>query len=290
MNIDNTAQNMISHLCLVKFQSVYTNLKSAERKAADYCLKHPDKVATATITEVAEQAGCSEATFVRLAHRLGYTGYPELRTSILKDESESITHYAGISLDDDVPTIARNIYNSSIQALKDSFEIMDFDLLEKSSAALNNARRIQFAGAGDASVVAHAGMQKFLRLGFAAYYYSDYDSQLITLSQMSSGDVLVCISHSGRTLNICELAKAARERDITVIAITNFPVSPLTKNADIVLLTAAFDRDVTGEVITKRIPALCTLEALYVSVLIRIDAQRRQMLISADKLLKKNKL
>lgn len=43
----------ISHSCLIKFQSVYDDLKSAERKAADFCLSMPEYVNTATIGEVA---------------------------------------------------------------------------------------------------------------------------------------------------------------------------------------------------------------------------------------------
>jgi len=280
----------ISHSCLVKFQSVYNDLKSAERRAADYCLEHPDTVTGTTISEVATLAGCSEATFVRLARRLGYAGYPEMRAQLLKDEDEDIVHYNGLSLKDDVPTITQSVFQASIQALQDSLESIDFAKLEQAVQKLMRAHRIQLVGAGDASAVALAGVQKFSRLGYLAFHYSDFDSQLIALSQMSEEDIFICISHSGRTKSICEIAKCAREKGITVIAITNFPLSPLTKNSDITLLTAAFARDTMGEIITKRIPALCALEALYVCALMRTDNTHRNVLTAGNQLLRRNKL
>ena len=88
----NKESKEISHACLIKFHFIYDNLKSAERKAADFCLSNPSDVATLTISEVAERSGCSEATLVRLARRLGYTGYPELRASIRAKEYEDIFH------------------------------------------------------------------------------------------------------------------------------------------------------------------------------------------------------
>ena len=69
----------LPHNVAIKLQAVYDSLKSAERKAADYMLQYPARLASGTIGEAAAQAGCSEATFVRLARKLGYKGYCQLK-------------------------------------------------------------------------------------------------------------------------------------------------------------------------------------------------------------------
>ena len=107
---------------------------------------------------------------------------------------------------------------------------------------------------GDAFIAASAA-QKFMRIGYQTTASSDFDSQLIALSQMTPEDALICISHSGKTRNICSLAKVAREHGIKVITITNFPGAPLAKHSDILLLTASFSYDVMDEVLAKRVPA-----------------------------------
>lgn len=290
MSLIDSKPELMSHVCFVKFQSIYSNLKSAEKKAADYCLLYPATIEEIPINEVAEQAGCSCATFVRLARRLGYAGYPELRSNILNTKQEYFVQYNDISEDDDTETITKKVFLSSVQSLQDTLNIVDFVALTKAAGAISAAKRLLFTGSGDANVVAMAGAQKFSRLGFHADFFLDYDSQLVALSQMQKGDVVICVSHSGRTKTAYEIIKYAKEAGITVITITNYPVSPITKNADICLLTATFACDLMGEIITKRIPALCMLEVLYVCILMDSPPSARKILDEGNAFLLKNKI
>lgn len=280
----------ISHSCLVKFQFIYGDLKSAERKAADFCLTMPEFVATATISEVAGCASCSEATFVRLAKRLGYSGYPELRECLLREGSDEIAHSVGIKSTDDIKTITTAVFSTSVLALNDSLDSIDFNCLEQAIHLILKAKHILFTASGDARIVALSGVGKFARMGLPVSYNTDIDAQLLRLSQMEESDVLICISHSGRTKNVCELAKTAGNRKISVISLTNFPQSPLVKVSDIVLLTASFSHDMMGETLAKRIPALCLLDAIYVSILFQLNEKQLNILDSGNKILRLNKL
>jgi len=106
-------------------------------------------------------------------------------------------------------------------------------------------------------------------MGVDTYFAFDFELQLINTSRLSQGDVLVAISYSGKTKTIVDIVKHARNLGVKVIAITNYPLSPLAKNADIVLLTASFAENIRGEIISKRITELCILECLYVNVLVK---------------------
>lgn len=280
----------ISHSSLIKFQFIYRNLKSAERRAADYCLLHPEDIARLTISEVAQKVQCSEATLVRLARHLGYSGYPELRAEILRGEQEDVSHYVVDSSSDEIETIAENLFNLCILYLQDSIHATDKDALKASAKLLLSARRCVFAATGDAHFVAASGAQKFTRLGYATTASTDFDSQLLALSQMSSDDVLICISHSGKTRTVCDLAKIAHEHGIKVVSVTNFPVSPLAKHSDIVLLTASFAYDMMDEVIAKRVPALCLLDSLYIYLFMQKKRSEPSCLESANDFLRLNKL
>jgi len=280
----------ISHSCLIKFKYVYEQLKSAERKAADFCLNNPKTIAYSTITEVAQRAGCSEATFVRLARRLGYSGYTELRSQILIGSSEQIVKQVGISPKDSVAIVTKKVFGMGIQALQDSLAMIDFETFEKVYRTILSSSSLLFVGAGNAGGVAMVGAQKFLRMGFNAHYYPDFDRQLVILANMTKQDLLICISHSGQTKSICEISKIAKKQHVPVLAITNFPLSALGKMADYTLLTASFAHDITGDVISKRIPALCILESLGVCASMALNDEQRSVTENSNKILWQNKL
>ena len=263
MNNNIFENSKLSHSCLLKFQIVYSNLKLAERKAANFALTHPDKIRDLTINEVAEMADCSCATFVRLSKRLGYSGYSELRTKIMMDENDNLPQYFDVSPDDSQETIVTNIFNSCIIYLEDSLQAVDYSQVSRAVNVLVHANKILFSAIGDAYFIAASSAQKFMRLGVTVNSSTDFDSQLIMLANMDENDVVVCVSHSGRTKTVCDLARIAREQNRKIIAITNFPVSPLAKLSDIVLLTATFAYDIMDEVLAKRIPAQCLLDALF---------------------------
>jgi len=281
----------IPHSCLVKLQAIYDSLKSAEKKAADLLLEKPEFFGGATIVDAAEAAGCSEATLVRLARKLGYGGYPELKAILIQDRDENPAQlYKGITEDDDYITIAEKVFRASIQALEDTLNILDRDKYKMAVDAMCGAKRLVFCGVGDAAAVARSGFQKFIRVGMNVQASEDMDVQLIAVSHLSKGDVVVAISHSGRTKSVVDIVKFARSTGATVISITNYPVSPLAKNSDIVLLTAAFAEHVKGEVMSKRVAELCVLESLYVNVLLKCKSQLAGELERSNLGLQVNKL
>ncbi len=124
-----------------------------------------------------------------------------------------------------------------------------------------------FCGIGDAFNIARSGCQKFMRLGLNTYTYEDVDMQLIKLSDFDENDVLIAISHSGKSKVVYDLVKYAKSRSIPVILITNFPFSPIAKLADILLITAVFIESNLGEVIAKRVIQFCIIEAIFICLI-----------------------
>ncbi|MEW5816681.1 MAG: MurR/RpiR family transcriptional regulator [Spirochaetota bacterium] len=260
----------IPHNCLIKIRSVYGTIKSAERKAVDYILEHPKEIGNLTIVDFAQKSGCSEATVVRLAKRLGYEGYLDLRADFAEDTgTDGIADYGGIRRTDKSATIVKKVFDASINALRDTFNVMDEKEYERAVNTLFSAKKILLCGVGDATCVALEAYHRFIRVGENCQVSDDPDLQLIMSAHLNENDVLIAISHSGRSKTVLDVVKKAREAKATVIAITNFPVSPIAKNADIVLLTAAFSQHQTGEVISKRITELCIIESLYISFIMK---------------------
>lgn len=288
MNSENLKK--IPHLCVLNLQGVYSNLKTAEKKAVDYLLACPEKVMNMTVAEFSEAAGCSEATIVRVSKRIGYEGFPELKRDFIAfSKAENSVEYDNISRGDTPVDILKKVFESSISALNDTLNILQVDSFNQAVSALTRAENIAFSGLGDAGIVAMEAHQRFTRAGKQTLYSPDPDIQLINATQLNPGDVLIAVSHSGRTRPVINTVKTAKDRGATVIAITNFPVSVLTKKADIVLQTAAFARTIHGEVISKRLTALCIIESLYLTYLMAHQETLSPFLNRANEIVKLNK-
>ncbi len=244
----------VPHGVLVKIRALYDTLKSAERRLVDYLLENPFDVQGSTIVEMAGRAGCSEATIVRLSKKLGFEGFPELKAAFGSEDGQSRKfEYEGIVAGDDCMTVMKKVFDATRDALNDTFDLLVPEDHERAVEVLLGASRIVFAGLGDAGVVAMEACQRFLRIGVNCNASEDPDLQLIFAEHLQKDDVFFAISHTGRSRTILDATRRATKAGATVILITNYPVSPLAKHSDVVLLTAAFSRHLTGEVISKRV-------------------------------------
>jgi RpiR family carbohydrate utilization transcriptional regulator len=288
--MNETNIDSVPHGVLIKIRALYDTLKSAERKLVDHLLESPLEVKDSTIVELARRAGCSEATIVRLSKKLGFEGFPELKAAFgSEDEQSRRFEYEGILSTDDCVTVVRKVFDATRDVLNDTFDLVVRQDYERAVDALLGASKIVFAGLGDAGLVAMEACQRFLRIGENCFVSEDPDLQLIFAEHLQKADVFLAISHTGRSKTILNAMKRARKAGATVILITNYPVSPLAKHADIVLLTAAFSRHLTGEVISKRVAELCIIESLYISYLIRKGDTALERLSKSNEAVKINK-
>ena len=101
----------------VRLEAVYPELPAAARRAADYLLTHPDEIQELSIIKLAERAGCSEATSVRLSQRIGYAGYPELTAEFAPLGCGAGFRYTRLHPDDGPAAVMRKIFGSAGQAI-----------------------------------------------------------------------------------------------------------------------------------------------------------------------------
>ncbi len=281
----------IPHSCALKIQAMYPTLKSAERRAVDFLIANPDRVSALNIVDFASHAECSEATAVRMAKRLGYEGYIELRRSFgLHQTTEPEGVYPEIDSKDSLPATVEKVFNSSMSSLSDTLRVLDMDNFSRAVSALVESKQILFCGIGDGGVVAREGYLRWLKVGHQAYETSDADEQLFFANRLSKGDVMLAFSHSGRSRTVNNVAKLARKNKATVISVTNYPVSPLVKTSDIILQTAVFATFANFEVIAKRLAQLCIVECLFIGFMQKMGKSYIKRMLSYEDCVKPNKV
>jgi DNA-binding MurR/RpiR family transcriptional regulator len=257
--------------CLTRIRSSTHGFKPAEKTIADFVLESPERIVQMSISELARDAGAGESTVIRFCRALGYGGYQEFKLRLAQDlvaPAEFI--HEKISFKDTVDELAQKIFQTNLGAVEATMKALDRAMVEVAARAIADARRIDLYGVGYSSFTALDGKLKFARLGLRADCHGDAHLQAMACATLAKGDVAIGISHSGSTKDVVDALAAARKSGATCIAITNFSPSPLTKTADVVLLTAAPESPLGGEVLTSRIAQLCVVDVLSVAVAVML--------------------
>ncbi|GAB2871118.1 MurR/RpiR family transcriptional regulator [Lentzea nigeriaca] len=256
---------------LVKIRSLLPGLARAEQRVAKVVLENPASVAHRSITEVAEQAGTSETTVTRFCKAIGVGGYPELRIALAADTARSAAranHDMGgdIGPGDDLRQVVGKVAFADARAVEETAEQLDIESLDRVVQAVAGARRVDVYGFGASAFVAFDLQQKLHRIGRTCFAWNDTHIALTSAAVLTDEDVAVGISHTGSTVETVEALRVAKEAGATTVALTNFPRSPITEVADLVLTTAARETTFRSGAMASRIAQLTVIDCLFIGV------------------------
>jgi DNA-binding MurR/RpiR family transcriptional regulator len=242
-------------------------------------LADPGAAAASTITELAREAGSSEATVLRFCRSTGLGGYAELRLALAAEAARSLAPEgrapvgSDIRPSDPLSRVVEKIAFTDRRAIEETAQQLDLAALELVVDALAAARRIDVYGVGASAIVAADLQQKLLRIGRTAFAWSDPHVALASAALLQDGDVAIGISHSGTTADTLAPLEQARGRGATTVALTNFPRSPIAEAADLLLTTAARETTFRSGATASRIAQLVVVDCVFVGVAQRTYVQ-----------------
>lgn len=229
--------------CLTLMRGAYPNLTEAERRVADYVLASPDKVLLSSISEVAREGGVGASTLTRLAVKLGYLGYPEMRTALAVELlNRDNAGLQPLDENDDAAQVTEKVLRLGIQNLHDTIGLLDPNAVERAAKAIVQARRLHLYAVGPTTAaMVHLAQERLLRAGVGGSMFIN-SFQLATASELlGPGDTAIGFSHTGEGKETVVALRAARMLGATTICLTNVPHSSITQVAEIPLLTAGWD-------------------------------------------------
>ncbi|HWR42924.1 MurR/RpiR family transcriptional regulator [Sporomusa sp.] len=256
--------------CLARIRSILNELTKAEQKAANYILSNSTEVIHMTITELAEAAHSAEATIFRLCKKLGYSGYQDLKIALAGDIYTPLESVHKEVDPNDTPTvIAGKIFNGITEGLQDTLQIMNGPALEQAISTIAAAQRIDAYGSGGSAIIAADIEHRFMRFGIPVRAYADPHMQMTSAALLKPSDVVIAISHSGANRDILDAVQMAKASQATVISITSYMRSPLSKVADIALYGMAREVNYRSEAMASRLIHLALVDVLYVGALLK---------------------
>lgn len=253
---------------LVKIRFLLPSLPRAERDFAKALLENPKGLNGRTLSEVAKDAGSSEAAVIRFCKRMGFDGYTSLKKAFQEAGSEEMPEVDAVSQNDDVRDILQKVYLSNVQTLQNTM-VLSNDGYDRAIDALVKARAVHFFGVGDANAACQFMYIKLQKLGIPCSAHSDVMLQYIAAENMRPGDVAIAVSYEGHSVNINQAVKRAKSRGAVTICITRRNKSPMLKYIDIPLFVSVCDLTVGWEKATRRVAEQFVLEVLYTGFMAR---------------------
>jgi len=254
------------------------SLTPLEGKVAADILARRDIIEQTSLREVATGSGVSDAMVVKVAKKLGFAGFRDFRQGLINYYgSDTASLHSEISADDTTGDVVQKVFRTAMQALEETFAILDLAGFERAADCLHRARQRDFYGLGGSAQIARDVAHKFLRIGIRASVFDDAHMMMMSAALLGPDDVALAFSHSGSTSAVIDAFELARKNGARTIAVTNYADSPLTRLADVVLCSTAQNSPLLGENATARIAQLNLLDALFLAV-----AQRDRKMADAN--------
>lgn len=220
-----------------KIQGKYNTLPKNQRKVAEYLIDNLDEIPFLSIYELSKATNVSVASIVRVAQRIGFSGFNELRTKIansLKNQLNNKEIYPLFEKHTAEEDLLTEVANLDIKNINDTLHFIDRNSFKSAVAAMMNASRVYTAGLGISYLLAEILAYQLTQVGIDASVLKHtsilFHEQVLFLNK---NDLLICFSFPPYSKETVDAAKFANEKGVKVISITNNEASPITFHSEI---------------------------------------------------------
>jgi len=209
--------------------AVSSELTPTERRVAEAVLAEPTLLAFGTVSDLADRVGTSRPSIVRFATKLGFGGYTELQQHVRRDLSHRLSRPSErIRSDGETEVPARVAINDAISSV---FDALDGERLAELAQPVARAEKVWILSGETSQAGAHAlnsGLS-MVRPGVRALEEHSYATDL---SDVGPRDAAVVFDFFRYRKQVATAARVFVDAGVTVVAITDSPLSPLVELAD----------------------------------------------------------
>ena len=220
--------------------SQFSLLSPELQRAAEFSLQNANQLVVQSMRAFATEAGVKPATLLRLAQRLGYNGWRELKSAFIDD--------LGLGNDTYVSKAEKLIAKGTQPALYEEVFLAHQANLAFTQAENQHAMQQAVTLLDEAKQVYICGFRASFPIAWSLFYvYRLFSRQVSVIDGLASNievftreinaeDCLLLTSFSPYSRESLDVLNAARQAGARIIAITDSPVSPLAQAADCTLL------------------------------------------------------
>jgi DNA-binding MurR/RpiR family transcriptional regulator len=236
----------------VDFQHIvieaFHTLPPQQQLVATYMLDHLKEVPFLSVPELADRSGASEATIVRFAQRIGYAGFSSLKAALLQGVREKV---AAVAMDVEAPTLDGDVLEEVARLetanIGASVESLDREQMNEVADALFEARQVHTFGTGISSHLSELLAYLLSQIGLRARTLPlCHSSPLEPLIALDPQDVVVVFSFPPYSRPALDVARSARARGATVVAVCDRATAPEAAHASHTMPVRSTNMDFTN--------------------------------------------
>ncbi|MFB9954323.1 MurR/RpiR family transcriptional regulator [Cellulomonas denverensis] len=258
---------------LEAIRAALPRLGPAERRVAAALLDDPEAALSATVSSLADRAGVSRASVVRVAKTLGFSGFPALRVRLTQELSRRAVELersdiaeGQLNASDTLADMVGKVAFHEARTIEQTARTLDLAALERVAQRVAADHHVAVFGVGASGLAATDLTQKLQRIGLMCLQSIDTHVQLTHAALADQDTTAIAFSFSGGTVDVLRTLEVADRAGAYTVAVTNDPASPIGSAAQEVLQTPAREATLRAAALASRMAQLAVVDFLFMRV------------------------
>ena len=256
---------------LKKLSNPQIKASKSDNKLIHYFLSNGLKACSSSISEISRDCDISHATVTRFARKFGFETLKDFKISLAQDlgaqDSDSHTKRTAINLKESCEATAQKLLQLNQTLISQTAVEIGFESVTKMVKEMVSARHVFFFGIGSSGFLARDAARKIARIGIDARCYTDSHEIMTHSAMITSNDLVIYISNSGKTGELVRSAAICSKRGAMICAITAETTSPLYSFTDITVLHAVHDYDLAHGYADSRLSVFFIIDLIYIELI-----------------------
>ena len=223
---------------LIVNQIENTHFSKTEKEIVDYIIDQGMNIEKMSANEIARNTFTSAPLLVRIAKKLGYSGFNEFKSAYLKElsymlEETDVDDSIPFLLSDDLMTITKNLALLEKETIQDTQQLNHHDDLQEAVRLLQKAQVIDVYGVLDHVLLAKHFKTLMMYIGKDVQVIDQVTGQKRSACLADESHCAIIISYSGQTREMVEVTEIYHKRNIPFISITCMAENSISRLADV---------------------------------------------------------
>lgn len=214
---------------------------NSEKVIIEFIINKKLAIKDMTTKDIANATYTSPSTLIRIAHKMGFNGWNELKEAYLKEEEYLQSHFCDIDANypfqnnDTIMSIASKIATLKKESIDDTLSLITHDDLQKAVQIIRKASSIQLFAVSNNLYISREFKHNMNRIRKRVDICSTQGELVYTACTCDPKSCALVISYSGETPILKRTVLALKAQNIPIIAITNIGDNTVARLSDCVL-------------------------------------------------------
>lgn len=269
-NMEYLGENLIHGIA-----SSMEKFTNSEEELAKYIISNSEEVSQLSISQFAKKNHVSPATITRFCQKISFSGFNEFRHELKR--YIDLRNKPTVTSDIKEIDYFSKLYQNHLEIIETTFQKITYPDIQQAVALLNQAKKVHVYGIGNSGIAAQEFKWKFFRVGIYVESITDPHQAVMDAALTTEASLVIGISISGKTKEVIDAVKIAKQQGATVLAITSEKESELSQLADLTLLVMSRNNMHMAQNISPTLPLFLIFDLIYTELVAKDYINRTQI-------------